>query len=277
MKRLLYVMTLAFLIMLVGCSDNTSGDITQNPTGVEQNKQPTVNPGTPTPVPDDKEDGTQPTIAITPTPVLTNMPDIVLSDMGMLGITYDGTRYRTKGYMDEMKNIYVSEKAIDEIFQVEVNDSVEMNGKSLGNLTKLCQTQGMESVQYDDVLNAVYIWSREFSILGQSENQDLERIDYYQLGTPSEETLTYIDFFTILDKAVEIISPERIDEWRKYEDLLIAREAKKTVTRYEASLLTLYLAVFLGDDYSEFNNDWTQYNSILGEDVWCPTAECGRY
>jgi len=197
-------------------------------------------------------------------------PSMSFAEMGALGITFDGTRYQTNAYMDDAGDIYISSSAVAKIFGISPANSFDINGAEYSSIPKTCEAEGFESYKYDDVLNAVYIWSRTFE--SEEANSsfgsvDDSRIGLYHLGTPSEGTLTYQEFFAILDKAVEAADSSRLDDWKEG-SLIEARNSNLEITRYEAALSILYLAAFLGEDYTEFNSDWNSYNDLMGEEVW---------
>lgn len=188
------------------------------------------------------------------------------ANLGQTYITLDGTRYQTKAYKDANEDIFISVSAIETLLGVNARSRFRVSGKPYGNLTKACSDAGMESFEYDDVLNYVYIWSEvlenEFGA-----DADLPRIDYYALGTPSDNRINFKHFFSILDKAVKNAAPERLTEWRRLSEFKTLRYSRKNVCRMDAAMLVERLAAFLGNEYCDFNYDF-QIIEKQGCNMW---------
>ena len=188
------------------------------------------------------------------------------TSLGQTYITLDGERYQTKAYMGPKEDIFVSVSAIDTLLGIEAKTRFRVNGKPYGNLTKACSDAGMESFEYDEVLNYVYIWSEvlenEFGAYA-----DLPRIAYYGLGTPSNSQVNFRHFFSILDKAVKKAAPERLAEWRRLPEFRSLRSSKKGVCRLDAAMIIERMAVFLGNEYCDFNYDF-QIIEKQGCNMW---------
>lgn len=122
-----------------------------------------------------------------------------LISMGDITITKDGHRYQTAAYQDgQAKNIvYVSSNVMKTLFGENAAESVALDGKTFENLTAMCEAKQVASYVYDDVLNAVYIWSYLYDSTQATAAllSEGERIAYYGLGEPSEDAITYQEFF----------------------------------------------------------------------------------
>ena len=57
--------------------------------------------------------------------------------------------------MDDDRDIYISETAMDTIFGVSAEDTVDFDGVLYRNLTQMCESEGYGSYTYDNVLGAV--------------------------------------------------------------------------------------------------------------------------
>ena len=76
-----------------------------------------------------------------------------------------------------------------------------------------------------------------------------------------------------MDRAVGIAAADRLDEWKEDASLTAARKSQREITRFEGALAILHMAVFLGEDYSEFNSDWIPYDDLMGNKMWAETEE----
>ncbi|MEG1525323.1 MAG: cellulase family glycosylhydrolase [Clostridia bacterium] len=193
-----------------------------------------------------------------------------LIPMGDITITKDGHRYQTAAYQDrQVKNvIYVSSNVMEALFDENARESVALDGKTFESLTAMCEEKQVASYTYDDVLNAVYIWSYLYDSTKATAallSED-ERIAYYGLGEPSEEAITYQEFFTLVDKAAEIANAQQLSTWK--ESFTDMRNSQATLTRFEGMVAILRMVLVLGDEYAEFNDvDYTILETI-GESGW---------
>lgn len=176
------------------------------------------------------------------------------TSLGQTYISLDGERYQTKAYIDANEDIFVSVSAIETLLGIKAKSKFKVSGKPYGNLTKACADAGMESFEYDEVLNYVYIWSENFEDEFSSD-ADLTRIKYYKLGTPKDKKITFKSFFGILDKAVKRAAPKKLSEWKSLSEFKALRSSKKAVTRIDAAMIIQRMAALLGNEYCDFNHD----------------------
>ena len=201
-------------------------------------------------------------------PSATAVEDLV--SMGDITITKDGHRYQTAAYQDEQtKNeIYVSSRAMQTLFGENAAESIALDGKTFENLTAMCETKQVASYTYDDVLNALYIWSYLYDSTKATADSLLEdeRIAYYGLGEPTDDAITYREFFALMDQTVESADASKLPAWQaSFADM---RESEATLTRAEAMIAILRMVLVLGGEYSEFNDvDYTILETI-GESGW---------
>lgn len=188
-----------------------------------------------------------------------------LSSMGSVCITKDGHRYETAAYRDDASGeIYVSSTAMQTLFGENAASTVTVEQKPYENLTAMCTEKQVSSYTYDEVLNAVYIWS-ELPDAPDTQGE-AERIAYYGLGTPSDDEITYQAFFAVMDKAVETVDANKLPAWQKLFTSL--RNSQATLTRCEAMVAMLRLALALGGEYPEFNDVQYTVQDAIGEAIW---------
>jgi len=80
--------------------------------------------------------------------------------------------------------------------------------------------------------------------------------------------ITYAQFIQMLDCTVTLADNSLLAKWEKL--LPEARKSNKMMTRYNGMLAIMYVADFIGGDYTEFNADWQSMNNKIG-DAW---ADC---
>jgi len=190
---------------------------------------------------------------------------VQLSSMGSVCITKDGHRYETAAYRDDAGgDIYVSSSAMKTLFGENAANTVTVEQKPYENLTAMCTAKQVSSYAYDEVLNAVYIWS----LLPDAPDTqgEAERIAHYGLGTPSDDEITYQAFFAAMDKAVETVDASKLPAWQKLYTSL--RNSQDTLTRCEAMVAMLRLALALGGEYPEFNDVQYTVQDAIGEAIW---------
>ena len=175
-------------------------------------------------------------------------------------IAIDGKIYQTKAYVSKKKQeVFVTPTAAKKLLGKTPMATVKIRGKKYANLTKLAQQCKVSSCEYDAVMHALYVWTND-------PISDAERIKYYGLGTPSSKTITYKQFFQLLDKTVKIADAAKLKKWQgKFKT---ARSSGRTMSRAEGMLAILYMVTTLGGDYPEFNADWSRINDAVGEKCW---------
>lgn len=177
-------------------------------------------------------------------------------------IAVDGNIYQTKAYVSKKKQeVFVTPTAAKKLFGKTPTATVKISGKKYANLTKLAQQCKVSSCEYDAVMHALYVWTK-----GVDPLADASRIKYYGLGTSSSKTITYKQFFQLLDKTVKIADAAKLKKWQG--KLKTARNSSRKMSRAEGMLAILYMATTLGGDYPEFNEDWGRINGEIGEKCW---------
>lgn len=177
-------------------------------------------------------------------------------------IAVDGNIYQTKAYVSKKnQEVFVTPAAAKKLLGKTPSATVKIGGKKYASLTKLAQKCNVSSCKYDAVMHALYVWTK-----GVDPMSDVSRIKYYGLGTPSSKTITYKQFFQLLDKTVKIADSTKLKKWQG--KLKAARSSKRKITRAEGMLAVLYMATTLGGDYSEFNAEWYMINDAVGEKCW---------
>ena len=177
-------------------------------------------------------------------------------------ITLDGTVYQTKAYITQKNEVYVTSTVAKTLFGKKPSVTVTINGKIYASLSGLAKQCKVASYEYDNVMKASYIWTKN----NNNKFSDENRIKYYALGTPSEKQITYKEFFELLDKTIKIADSKKYKKWNSM--LKEARKSSRKMTRVEGMMAILYAAVTLGSDYSEFNINWSKINDEIGEKCW---------
>lgn len=97
------------------------------------------------------------------------------------------------------------------------------------------------SKEYGNTLNSSGITGLELeraAILGIGEKMD-------------DETITYEQFFKLLDNGVELAAPSKVEKWK--ETLSAARTSNRPMTRSDAFVAVYYAAEALGERYYSLN------------------------
>ena len=187
-----------------------------------------------------------------------------------LRITVDGTVYQTQAYLDGDK-VYLTTDALTKLFGDTPSSSVDINGVPFADAKAAAEAEGVDSYVYDENLDSIYIWTNLPECADFSD-----RVIHYGLGEPSDEAITYRQFFAVLDKVIEIADESKLNEWQAM--LKEARNSNRTMMRMEGMCAILYAAVELGSNYSEFNTNWHKLNDTIGEKVWDEVnAACLRH
>lgn len=189
--------------------------------------------------------------------------------LGDLRITKDGHHYQTTGYRgDATGDIYVPSSTMEVLFGEHMDEVIQQKQKPYENLTAMCAQKQVSSYTYDDVLNAVYVWSYLYDntqAIAEAKRED-ERIAYYGFDEPTDDAISYQDFFAIMDRAVEMVNADKLNDWQA--SFVSLRSSQTIPNRFEAMVAILRLALALGDDYSEFND--VQYDTMnaIGDGIW---------
>lgn len=176
------------------------------------------------------------------------------TDLGTLRVTYNGDVYTAHGWLDADGNICLPAEAAEQLLGYE-SAGVFIDGKKYVDMTEIA-----DSCVYDETLGSVYIWN------GLPAEPVISATPYTEFGEPSDEPITYEEFFAMLDIAVELADPVKVSEWEA--KLSEARVSQRVMTRFEGMSALLYAAVTLGGEYSEFNTDWSAINNKIGESCW---------
>lgn len=176
------------------------------------------------------------------------------ADLGTVSVTFNGDLYTSRCWQDEDGHIYLPGTAAEQLL------GRAAEGVSIGGKKYVDMTVAADSCVYDQALNAIYIWD------GLPAEPVISSWPYPELGEPTEEPVTYQEFFQMLDAAVELADPTKLTAWQAR--LPQARSSQQVMTRVEGMCALLYAAVTLGGEYSEFNTDWGPLNSKIGEGCW---------
>ncbi len=151
-------------------------------------------------------------------------------------------------------------------------ETLEENGSDYYSLRDIC-TNANYSFTHDDVLAAEYIWTYADVAQAASQSDEADRAVSMGIGEvkPEDAVVTYGEFFTMLDRVVELAAPDKLADWRT--QFPRARASTDNMTRYEGMKAVLKCAVALGGDFVNFNVDWLPLNNKIGEKVW---DEMGR-
>lgn len=176
------------------------------------------------------------------------------TDLGTLRVSFNGDSYAARCWQDGAGHLYLPGTAAEQLL------GRETEGVSIGGKKYVDMTAAADSCVYDQALDAIYIWD------GLPDEPVISSTGYPELGEPTEEPVTYQEFFRMLDTAVELADPSKLTAWQAR--LPQARSSQQVMTRVEGMCALLYAAVTLGGEYSEFNTDWVPLNSKIGEGCW---------
>lgn len=176
-------------------------------------------------------------------------------------ITVDGTVYQTKAYVNQKNEVFITGSAGKKLLGKKPSNMVRINGKTYADLSQLAKHCKAASYEYDKVLKAAYIWTKN-----NDNFSDENRIKYYALGSPSTKQISYKEFFGLLDKTIKIANSSKLKKWKSM--LKIARRSNRKMTKIEGMMAILYTAVTLGSDYSEFNNDFGGSDATISNHCW---------
>lgn len=118
-------------------------------------------------------------------------------------------------------------------------------------------------LSFPAITNSVIAQSNQYTSL------ELKRAVSLGIGTYQKNaTVTYKQFFKMLDATVQLSNPKKLTEWKK--KFSTARASTKKMTRQEGMLALLYAAETLGEEYCTYNStiDWGITNKKLGESCW---------
>lgn len=108
-----------------------------------------------------------------------------------------------------------------------------------------------------------------FAATEQYASPELQRAVTLGIGAYSKNTnVTYQQFFKMLDVAVNLSDPHKLDAWKaKFSK---ARTSTQGMTRQEGMLAVYYAAEILGEEYYEYNAspDWSITNELIGDSCW---------
>lgn len=143
----------------------------------------------------------------------------------------------------------------------------EKNGVAYFSLRDICADANY-SFTHDDVLAAEYIWTYPDAAQVVMQSEEVGRAVSMGIGEvkPEDAVVTYAEFFTMLDRVVELAAPDKLADWQA--QFPQARAAADAMTRYEGMKAVLKCAVALGGDFVTFNVDWLPLNNKIGEKVW---------
>ncbi len=181
-------------------------------------------------------------------------------------ITVDGEVYQADGYLGKNDELYFTPSVIKQLLGARPSATVKINGVIYTDLKSACNELGMSSFEYDKTMNAAYIWTTL-----DNRFSDENRLKFYNLGTPTNQIITYKDFFAATDKVIEIADPTKLNIWKNKfidKDKVNAHDSTRTMTRLEGMMAILNLATMLGSSYNEFNTNWSAIDEMIGTKVW---------
>ncbi|HWR24215.1 MAG TPA: cellulase family glycosylhydrolase [Feifaniaceae bacterium] len=151
-------------------------------------------------------------------------------------------------------------------------ETFEKNSVDYFSLRDICASANY-SFTHDDVLAAEYIWTYADAAQAVTQSDEVGRAVSMGIGEvkPEDAVVTYAEFFTMLDRIVELAAPDKLADWQT--QFPKARASADAMTRYEGMKAVLKCAVALGGDFATFNVDWLPLNDKIGEKVW---DEMGR-
>lgn len=177
-------------------------------------------------------------------------------------VSVDGKAFEADGYLGSTDGeLYFSPSIIKQLLGEMPTAAAKRNESGFVSLKSACDELHVSYYEYDSVLKAAYIWKD----LGD-KGLEAARISYYKLGIPSDNPITYKQFFSVLDNTVKIADETKLSAWES--EFTQGRNSDRVMTRFEGMLALLNAATLLGSDFSEFNTDWTGLNEKIGEKVW---------
>ena len=149
---------------------------------------------------------------------------------------------------------------------------VQKNSIDYYSLRDLCTNMNY-LFTHDEVLGAEYIWTYPDAMQQISSNDEINRAISRGIGEvrADDSVVTYSEFFTMLDRVVELADPDKLADWQA--QFPEARASSDRMTRYDGMKAVLKCAVTLGGNYLSFSIDWLPLNDKIGEKVW---DEIGR-
>lgn len=166
------------------------------------------------------------------------------TDLGELRVSVNGDIYRSLALLEEASGkVYLPAGTVEE-FLGACPRTIKFGGVRWGDVSAAA-----DSCVYDEALNSLYIWD------GLPEvNTATEKL-YPELGEPTDQPITFREFFQMMDRAVLLADESKLAQWQ--EKLPLARNSNQALSRIEGMEALLCLAATLGEDYAEFNNpDW---------------------
>lgn len=103
----------------------------------------------------------------------------------------------------------------------------------------------------------------------QYTSPELKRAVSLGIGTYAKNTtVTYKQFFKMLDAAVKLSDPKKLTAWKK--KFPKARASSKTMNRQEGMLALYFAAETLGEEFCSYNKgaDWGLVNDKIGSKCW---------
>ncbi|HWR19485.1 MAG TPA: right-handed parallel beta-helix repeat-containing protein [Clostridia bacterium] len=130
-----------------------------------------------------------------------------------------------------------------------------------------CVTQPIEPAQTATPTPSTTVTDVYTSPTPTYDDLELARAVSLGIGTYAEEhTITYKDFFSILDHVVELANPTALASWSS--QFPTARGTENEMTRQDGMLAIFYASQAAGGEYCKTNVDWTTLNNRMGESAW---------
>lgn len=165
------------------------------------------------------------------------------TDLGTLRVSVNGDIYHSLALLEEASGkVFLPVGTVEE-FLGACPRSIKFNGVRWGDVSAAA-----DSCVYDEALDSLYIWDSLPEVNAATEEL------YPELGEPTDQAITFREFFQMMDRAVLLADGSKLAQWR--EKLPLARNSDQVLSRIEGMEALLCLAATLGEDYTEFNRDW---------------------
>ncbi len=184
-------------------------------------------------------------------------------------VVVNGTVHQLSGYEYDGGYFFRQADLPGELSDADLTDAqtFEKKGTAYFSLRDICAGANY-SFTHDDVLSAEYIWTYADAVQVVMQSEEVDRAVSIGIGEvkPEDAVVTYAEFFSMLDRVVELAAPDKLAGWQV--QFPQARAAADAMTRYEGMKAVLKCAVALGGDFASFNVDWLPLNNKIGEKVW---------
>ncbi len=117
------------------------------------------------------------------------------------------------------------------------------------------------------LINLISCSGNQTTVIKNYDDPELARAVNLGFGSYKEEdyTITYADFFKMLDKTVELSAPSKLDEWKS--QLMNARLTEKEMKRDEAMISVMFAVKAIYGDSIDFNFNNSRHERIT-DSAW---------